>query len=133
MICNIATYIYVYCYKYVCHATNKYICVYIFVVIHVFAILLHAYMYIATNMYITLHIYIFVACLIWEGTPSLRQIGVDSQKSLLHVSLDYGVASVSRIDKILGLFCKRALQTRLYSAKETCIFSDPTNRSHPIA
>jgi len=39
---------------------------------------------------------------------------------------------VSRIDKIIGLFCKRALQKRLYSAKETYNFIDPTNRIHPI-
>ena len=31
----------------------------------------------------------------------------------------YGVASVSRIDQIIGLFCKRALLKRRYSAKET--------------
>jgi len=30
----------------------------------------------------------------------------------------YGVALVSRIDKIIGLFCKRALQNRRYSAKD---------------
>jgi len=44
----------------------------------------------------------------------------------------YGVASVSRIDKIIGLFCKRAVYKGLYSAKETCNLIDPTNRSHPI-
>jgi len=44
----------------------------------------------------------------------------------------YGVALVSRIDKMIGLFCKRALQKRRYSAKETCHFIDPTDRSHPI-
>jgi len=44
----------------------------------------------------------------------------------------YGVATVSRIDKITGLFCKRALQKRRYSAKETNNFIDPTDRSHPI-
>ena len=33
----------------------------------------------------------------------------------------YAVALVSRIDQIIGLFCKRALQKRLYSAKETDI------------
>ena len=33
----------------------------------------------------------------------------------------YGVALVSRIDTIIGLFCKRALQKRLYSAKESPI------------
>jgi len=44
----------------------------------------------------------------------------------------YVVALVSRIDKIIGLFCKRALKKRQYSAKETCNFIDPTNLSHPI-
>jgi len=34
--------------------------------------------------------------------------------------------------KIIGLFCKRALQKRRYSAKETYNFIDPTDRSHPI-
>ena len=31
----------------------------------------------------------------------------------------YGVATISRLLKIIGLFCKRALSKRLYSAKET--------------
>jgi len=44
----------------------------------------------------------------------------------------YGVASISRLLKIISLFCKRALQKRRYSAKETYIFKEPTNRSHPI-
>ena len=43
----------------------------------------------------------------------------------------YRVASVSRIDKIIGLFCKRALYKNRYSAKETYNLIDPTDRSHP--
>jgi len=42
------------------------------------------------------------------------------------------VATISRLLKIICLFCKRALQKRLYSAKETYNFKEPTNRSHPI-
>jgi len=34
-------------------------------------------------------------------------------------SLCYGVALVSRIDKMTDVFCKRALYKRQYSAKET--------------
>ena len=34
--------------------------------------------------------------------------------------------------KMIGLFCKRALSKRLYSAKDTCNFKEPTNRSHTI-
>jgi len=45
----------------------------------------------------------------------------------------YGVATISRLLKNVGLFCERALQKRLYSAKETCNSKEPTNRSHPIA
>jgi len=44
----------------------------------------------------------------------------------------YEVATISRLLKIIGLFCKRALQKRRYSAKETYDFKEPTNRSHPI-
>jgi len=45
----------------------------------------------------------------------------------------YGVATISRLLKIIGLFCKRALSKRLYSAKATCNFKDPTHCSHSIA
>ena len=51
----------------------------------------------------------------------------------LKIILGYGVASVSRIDKIIGLFCKRDLLKRRYSAQETYDFIDPTNHSHPIS
>jgi len=44
----------------------------------------------------------------------------------------YGVATISRLLKIIGFFCKRALYKRRYSAKETCNFKEPTNRSHRI-
>jgi len=44
----------------------------------------------------------------------------------------YGVATMSRRLKIIGLFGKRNLQKRRYSAKETYNFKGPTTRSHPI-
>jgi len=34
---------------------------------------------------------------------------------------------------MIGLFCKRALQKRRYSARETYNFKEPTNRSHPTS
>ena len=43
-----------------------------------------------------------------------------------------GVAMISKLLKIISLFCKRALSKRLYSAKETYNFKEPTHRSHPI-
>jgi len=45
----------------------------------------------------------------------------------------YGVATMSRMLKNIGLFCKRGLQKRPVFCKETCIFKHPTHRSHPIA
>jgi len=45
---------------------------------------------------------------------------------------EYRMASISRIDKIIGLFCKRDFKKRLYSAKLTYNFIDPTDCSHPI-
>jgi len=59
-----------------------------------------------------------------------------STKRLAHCldkTCHYGVATVSRLLKIICLFCKRALQKRWYSAKETYNFKEPTNRSHRIA
>ena len=44
----------------------------------------------------------------------------------------YGVATISRLLKMIGHFCKTALWKRLYSAKKTFEFKEPTNRSHPI-
>ena len=49
---------------------------------------------------------------------------------LQETNICYGVATISRL--IIGLFCKTALEKRLYSAKETCNLKEPTNRSHPI-
>jgi len=45
---------------------------------------------------------------------------------------EYGVALVSRIDSIIGLFCKRALRKKKYSAEETYDSIDPTDSSRPI-
>jgi len=44
----------------------------------------------------------------------------------------YGVATISRRLQIIGLFCKRALLKRRYSAKQTYKFKEPTYQSHPI-
>ena len=52
----------------------------------------------------------------------------------VHVCIGrYQVATISRLPKIIGLFCKRALYKRLYSAKETYTFKEPTDHSHHIS
>jgi len=38
------------------------------------------------------------------------------------------VATISRLFKIVGFLCKRALEKRLYSAKEAHICKEPTNK-----
>ena len=42
----------------------------------------------------------------------------------------YRVAAIRRLLKVIGLFCKRALSKRRYSAKETFDFMEPSNRRH---
>ena len=42
------------------------------------------------------------------------------------------MATISRLLQITGLFCKRALEKRLYSANETYNLKEPTDRRHPI-
>jgi len=49
----------------------------------------------------------------------------------LHVAY-YGVATISRLPKNIGPFCKRALQNRRISTKETYILKEPANRSQMI-
>ena len=46
--------------------------------------------------------------------------------------VSYGVATVSRIDKAIGLFCKISSLLLGSLAKEIYSFIDPTDHSHPI-
>ena len=50
----------------------------------------------------------------------------------IYTSRDYGVTSISRLLKIIGLYC--SISSLLYGsfAKETFDFKEPINRSHPI-
>jgi len=85
-----------------------------------------------------------MAYLSWSSThcstPCKRQTPSPASQSLqakqrakpLTSSIWYGVATISRLFRIIGLFCKRALQKRLYSAKKTYNFKELTNHSHPI-
>jgi len=47
--------------------------------------------------------------------------------------MTHGVATSSRLLKMIGLCCKRDLYNRRYSAQETYNFKEPTNRSYPIS
>jgi len=78
--------------------------------------------------YVCIHIHICVYMYICFAAVSFREKLQDSSGG----GNEYGVATVSRIDKIIGLFCKRALYKRQYSAEETYNLVDPTDRNHPI-
>ena len=78
----------------------------------------YMYMYVCTFPFVTkvhTYMYIYVHVNIFMNIP-----------------FAYGVATISRIDQITGLFCKRALEKRGYSAIENYDFKEPTNRSHPV-
>jgi len=44
----------------------------------------------------------------------------------------YRVATISRLLKIIGLFCRISSLLQGSFAKETYDFKEPTNRGHPI-
>ena len=75
-------------------------------------------------------------CFLSPGSNSYIPTGLFRKRALFWQSCfagePYVVATISRILKIIGLFCKRALQKRLYDEKETYNFKEPTSRSHPI-
>jgi len=104
---KVYTYVYIYIHK---HITNMYIYRY---GCGAFRICTYTYIY----MYIYICIYNMY---IYKHTIVAFYHGC------------YGMATISRLLKITGLFCKRALLKRLYSAKEPYDFKKPTNRSHPI-
>jgi len=92
----------------------------------------------ATHMNEPCDIYIHEQVSLLCTLHSLAQEMVMSHMWLRHTNTSfmskvwYGVATISRLLKITGLFCKRALWKRRFSAKETYDFKEPTNRSHPI-
>jgi len=50
-----------------------------------------------------------------------------------HVRINrYRVATISRLLKIIGLFCRISSLLQGSFAKETYNFKEPTHRSHPI-
>jgi len=75
---------------------------------------------------------LFYRALLQKRLVILRSLRIEAPHSTVAQEC-YGVASIRRLLKIIGLFCKRALQKRRYSPKETYNFKEPTNRSHPIA
>jgi len=64
--------------------------------------------------------------------PIHTQNEIYSRTHNSHVRKDCGVATVSGLLQIIGLFCKRALQKGRYPAKETYNFKEPIHTQNEI-
>ena len=82
-----------------------------------------AYLHIYINKYIHIHIHIDMHVHIHISA---------SVRGPTYIHSGYGVATVSRIDKIIGLFCRIASLLQGSFAKETYNLTDPINQSHLI-
>ena len=75
-------------------------------------------------IYVDVHICRYVHQ--WGGT----HVQADVCKSSVHICR-YGVATISRLLKIIGLSCRISSLLQGSYTKETYNFKEPTNRSHP--
>ena len=84
-------------------------------------------------MYVTWLIHVTHSCT-WHDsyTWDMAHSNMTQRIQIHGVWAHYGVATVSRIDKITGLFGRIASLLQVSFAKETYNFIDPTNQSHPI-
>ena len=113
-----------YIYTYIC--IYLHICIHIHIHIHIhICIYAYTYTYIYTHIYT--HIFTYVHINVWH---TYKQMYICIHNDVK--TYKYGVATISRRLKIIGLFCKRAICKRQYLAKETCNSKEPTNRSQPI-
>jgi len=99
-------YVYTYVYIYMCVYTHLHICIYV-------------YIYTCVYIYMCIYIHIYIH----------REIFM-----YIHIDTWYvlWVATISRLLKLIGLFCRRALRKRTYSAKAVYNLKESTNHSHPI-
>ena len=112
--------IYMCAYVYICICTYLFICIYSYTSIYIYV-----YICVDTCIYAYIHAYTYTYMYIYD-ICMYAYIHVHTQKQT------YGVATVSRIDKITGLFCSILSLLQGSFAKETYNCIDPTNQSHPI-
>jgi len=94
---------------------------------------IYLHVYITTDIYTWLQdVYITMKLCLLQKRPVFWSILLIVAAPLYVDTYTYGVATISRMLQIIGLFCKRALQKRPVFCKETFIFKHPTHRSHPI-
>jgi len=108
---------------------NSYVCVYSHTATHhiVFLsnVLTNAMWCVAVCEYT--HTYNFNCVVSWlsEQMCVCSRTQCDVSATLLRKSTQNGVATISRLLKMRGLFCKRALWKRLYSAEDAYDFKEP--------
>ena len=113
-------YVHIYVYIYICIYT--YIHVYIYTYIHIY-------------IYIYIHIYIYIYH-ITKALAPINMIAITRKKIMTNIETNesewrYGVATISRLLKMTGLFYRILSLLWVSFAKETYHFKEPTNRSHP--
>jgi len=82
----------------------------------------------ALQLYITFAEY----RLFYRSLLQKRPVIVHVQQAPLVTLHDYGVATSSRLLKIIGFFCRISSLVQVSFTKKTCNCKEPTSRSHPI-
>ena len=82
----------------------------------------------------TAQVYMYsTICVLWKQIArNIRYVFYETQSTSFYFSC-YGVATVSRLLKMIGLFCRISSLLQDSFAKETYDFQEPTDRSHPIS
>jgi len=123
----------IYIYIYICIHTYMYIYKYVYMYIY---ISIHIYNYVYIWLYIGyIYIYSWCAhCEHWAENADGAKVDFCLYCHIWtkHESCTYVVATISRLLKIIGLFCRISSLLLGSIAKETYNFKKPTNRSHLI-
>ena len=102
---------------------NKYIYIYMYITYTYIHIFMYIYIYICLYIYMEREREIYAKIYVFTCIFLLKYISVWGETAKWYdISIyvrTHEVATISRLHKIIGLFCKRALQKRLYSVKNT--------------
>ena len=132
------------------------ICIYLYICIYL-SIYICMNVYIFISIYICMNVYIFiyipqraactgwsrpiewlmiqcvaVCCSVLQCVAVVKEHKISDLSGLVSQISHYGVATISRLLKIIGLLCRLSSLLQGSFAKETYNFKEPTNRSHSI-
>jgi len=92
--------------------------------LHHIYIYTYIYIYIHIHMYMCMYVHLYMygeRRRVWAASESSAKVWAHAMSCRLLMGLAHSIPL-----RIIGLFCKRALSKRLYSAKETYHFKEPT-------